>query len=215
MECHGVSAACIGNVVAEQSVAEVEESIQLTQRDGEVYARLTVTNVSGKDRVIGTRSWGFTCADDSREVLYFMFRDTPVLPNASLVSNQVIACFGKGSAIADGSASKVTAMSVAKMNFYCDSAKQQQVEVKILGERLVRFKRSDGLIGTHRLTKVDGSDLVTAACEYQGEQQIADWKQRRDQSKVVEKFVGNIISALGLTPEEFEQSHTAVTGVRN
>ncbi len=215
MECHAVSAACIGGVVVDQSEAVVEETIRLSQKDGEIYAHMTVKNVSNADTQVGVRSWGFTCADGSREVLYFMFGDTVVLPGASLVAGGGIACFGKGSATADGEALATRVpMSVASTVFHCDEEKTKKVEVSVQGERLVQFKRSDGFWGTHRLMKADGSDLVRVACEYDEEQQISNWKNLKDESENVTSFMEDMIGLLGISAAEFE-SQQSTTGVRN
>lgn len=214
MQCHAVSAACIGGVVVEQSNPVVEESIEIKHRNGDTFAQMTVKNVSNTQTQVGTRSWGFTCTDGSREILYFMFRDTAVLPGASLVSGERIACFGKEPATADGNA--VTSQfptSLASTVFHCDQEKTKRVDVSIQGDRLVQFKRSDGFWGTHRLIKADGIDLVSAACEYDEEQQMSTWKSLKNESENVVKFMGLLIESLGISATEFERQST--TGVRN
>lgn len=214
MECHAISAACIGGVVVDQSTSVIEESISLKQKKGDSYAQMNVKNVSNADTQVGTRSWGFTCADGSRELLYFMFGNAAVLPRASLVSSEIIACFGKGPAVADGSAvtSRVP-VSLTSTVFHCDQEKTEKVDVSILGERLVQFKRSDGYWGTHKVMKVDGSDLVSAACEYNEAQQIKMWKNLKNEAESVIRFMGDLIESLGISATEFERQST--TGVRN
>lgn len=216
LECHAVAAACSTEMAPDARSASMLEQVSITQREGRAYARMVIKNTGPKAAPVSVRAWGVSCPDGARETLYFMFNGAMLAPGDSFHSHEVVACFGQSSAMADGSASSLSApQSVETAAFYCDLDKTLKVEATVQGEALVRYQRSDGISGVHRLSQASGADLFYAACAAvpdPGNQTVRTLRQRADATLV--PFMGKIIEALGLSAPEFERRF-ATTGVRN
>jgi len=173
LACHAVSAACRTEAIPKtESLDDLATAIRMEQRDGQAYARLTITNQDTKPVTVAAIPWDFNCPDGTVDTLYFVFQRT-LEPAEQLRSYPTIACYGQGVAEAAQRAnSQAVGLSSETVTFYCDRDQTRSVAVRIFPDGRLHYTRNDGVSGQYRSERADGLDLVNTVC--------TNWKGRED-----------------------------------